>query len=227
MISRLVLASAFVVTSTSTALAEPRYGYRSVCDSVRTDRGAAGAAVGGIIGGVIGSEIASDDDAVGGIILGAALGAIVGNEIGKDSVECVDYRPYGHRPHPPAYASGQVIWQRPHPQDHYGDYYSQGRPTYAVDRTPSQGYGGPRPASDVRWYGEDPTGGYGEPQYTGPTEPYYGDDELAGGPVQLGPAPASGECQQAQRQTQLPNGELVIDVIRVCPGPNGEWVIDE
>lgn len=88
MIARICVGLATLVMAGVSADAQHHSRRNTVCDQVRTDRGAAGAVIGGVLGGVVGADVAADGVRTEGAILGAALGAALGNEIGEDTVNC-------------------------------------------------------------------------------------------------------------------------------------------
>ncbi|MEO0551321.1 MAG: hypothetical protein AAFZ91_15490 [Pseudomonadota bacterium] len=238
---------------TPAALAQYNYGqdnYRgyatsnqaSNCERIQDDKRLIGGLIGAVAGGALGVAIADDGDdhyyhrrkryhghrgygyrgyrghhsygyhddgdEVAGALIGGVLGAVVGSQLAASGTDCSPKWSYSDVPPPTRQAYGQG-WQ-PVP--------APGSPSVSPPRSPGVVYqNDPNPVL------------YGGP--TAATLPAPQPELRVERAATYEPAPATVlNCRQIQRQTQLPDGNTVLEPVEVCQNSSGQWeiqVVDE
>ncbi len=246
MIRTTLIASAAVLCFAPFAQADhnSRFGYddgyqrqvtqRSSCENEKDNNRLVGGLIGAVAGGVLGVALTNDndddyrgrnnygrrgygrhrgyghhgygrrrgndDDEIAGALIGGVLGAVIGSEIAGSSTDC---HTTGNRynytnvapPTRQAFAPSRVY------SASAGPSYSNTAPaTYPAQEQPL--YGGPTEAQVQQ-----------QPIRITRTTPTQ--------PAQV----YAPQCQTVQRETRLPNGEMVREPVSVCQTTDGNWQI--
>ncbi|MEL7545607.1 MAG: hypothetical protein AAGJ84_03075 [Pseudomonadota bacterium] len=218
------------------------YGYghspqpvNSHCEQIRDDKRLVGGLIGAVAGGALGVAIADDDDdghyhrkyrghrgyyghrgwrhgrrhggyyhhdsdgdEIAGALIGGVLGAVVGSELAGSSVDCTPKWNYAEVPPPTRQAFGGA-WNAPPRTSNYGN--PPRSVLYSNQPLPGELAGGPTPIVPA----------IETPYRVTATEP-----------TEFQP-----ECTTVQRETSLPDGNIVREPVEVCRSVEGSWFMPD